>query len=81
MLLREFQAELGFPASPQPVDDESFLLMMMMFLLLLRMRAFCWQTATFQLIEDLFSPCKHRAGISRDFVVFIMESRDWSRVT
>jgi hypothetical protein len=80
MLLSEFQTQLGFPASPQPVDDESILSMMMIFLLL-SIRTFRWQTATFQPIEDLFSPCKHRAGISRDFVVFIMESRDWNRVT
>jgi hypothetical protein len=80
MLLSEFQTELGFPASPQPVDDESFL-SMMMFFLLLSIRTFRWQAATFQLVKDLFSPCKHRAGISRDFVVFIMESRDWSWVT
>jgi hypothetical protein len=78
MLLHKFQAQLGLSASPQPVKDESFLSMLLL-LLLLSIRAFCQQTA-FQLIEDVFSPCKHRAGITQDFVVFIMESRDWSRV-
>jgi hypothetical protein len=77
MLLREFQAKLGFSAPPQPVEDEPFLSVLLL-LLLLSIRAFCGQTASFQLTKDLFSPCEHRAGVSPDFVVFIMESRDWT---
>jgi hypothetical protein len=58
MLLRKFQAKLGFPAASQPVEDEP-LLSVLLLLLLLSIRAFCGQTASFQLTKDLFSPCKH----------------------